>query len=283
MSKVNKDNKSGKFRLAVIDDRSHKHLFNVHFTKTSFFVAIVSIIVVLTAIVYSIIAFTPVRTFIPGYPDARSKRAAIQNAVKVDSLENVIFRWELYTTNLKRVLSGEEGVQLDSIIKNISQTAVADLDDAHLRKQDSLLRQHVTEEEQFGISTRNNRKLPIEGVLFFTPIKGVVLRGFDPHSHPFIDIAAAEGTVVKAALDGTVIHAGWDKDSGYTIYIQHEGELITAYKNTSTLTTKEGNRVKAGAPIAVLGASNEESTGSHLHFELWHNGESIDPTQYLNF
>ena len=230
-----------------------------------------------------LIAFTPIRTFIPGYPDARSKRAAIQNAVKVDSLENVIFRWELYTTNLKRVLTGEEGVQLDSIIKTISQTSVQELDQAHLRKQDSLLRQHVADEEQFGITSRKSRRLPIEGVLFFSPVKGVVLRGFDAHTHPFIDIAAAEGTVVKAALDGTVIHAGWDKETGYAIYIQHEGDLITAYKNNSSITTKEGNRVKAGAPIAVLGASNEESTGSHLHFELWHSGESIDPTQYLNF
>ena len=277
------DNKISKFRFALIDDTSHQHLFVIRFTRSSLIITAVSGAIAMFALMFMLIAFTPIKALIPGYPDALSRKAAIQNAVKVDSLENVIFRWELYTTNLKRVLSGEEGVQLDSIIKNISQTAVADLDDAHLRKQDSLLRQHVTEEEQFGISTRNNRKLPIEGVLFFTPIKGVVLRGFDPHSHPFIDIAAAEGTVVKAALDGTVIHAGWDKDSGYTIYIQHEGELITAYKNTSTLTTKEGNRVKAGAPIAVLGASNEESTGSHLHFELWHNGESIDPTQYLNF
>ena len=95
MSKVNKDNKTSKFRLAVIDDRTHKHLFNLHFTRTGFFVALVSIIVVFTALIYSIIAYTPVRTFIPGYPDAHSKRAAIQNAIRIDSLENVIYRWEL--------------------------------------------------------------------------------------------------------------------------------------------------------------------------------------------
>ena len=277
------DNKISKFRFALIDDTSHQHLFVLRFTRTSLIATVVSGSIAILALIFMLIAFTPIRTFIPGYPDSRSKRAAIQNAVKVDSLENVIFRWELYTTNLKRVLSGEEGIQIDSIIKNISQTSVQDLDQAHLRKQDSLLRQHVTEEEQYSISARNSRKLPIEGVLFFTPVKGVVLTGFDPYTHPFLDIAAAEGTVVKAALDGTVIHAGWDKESGYTLYIQHEGDLITAYKNNITLTTKEGSRVKAGTPIAVVGASNEEDTASHLHFELWHNGESIDPAQYLNF
>ena len=122
MSKVNKDNKSSKFRLAVIDDRSHKHLFNVHFTKTSFFVAIVSIIVVLTAIEYSIIAFTPVRTFIPGYPDAHSKRAAIQNAMRIDSLENVIFRWELYSENLRRVSALEFLQATSDIQKRVFRT-----------------------------------------------------------------------------------------------------------------------------------------------------------------
>ncbi|MBR5564415.1 MAG: M23 family metallopeptidase [Bacteroidales bacterium] len=277
------DNKISKFRFALIDDTSHQHIFVIRFTRASLLATTICGAIAILLLIFMLIAFTPIRTFIPGYPDSRSKRAAIQNAVKVDSLENVIFRWELYTTNLKRVLTGEEGVQLDSIIKTISQTSVQDLDQAHLRKQDSLLRQHVTEEEQFGIASHNSRKLPIEGVLFFTPVKGVVLRGFDAYTHPFLDIAAAEGTVVKAALDGTVIHAGWDKKTGYAIYIQHEGDLITAYKNNSSITTKEGSRVKAGAPIAVVGASNEESTGSHLHFELWHNGENVDPTQYLNF
>ena len=277
------DNKISKFRFALIDDTSHQHLFVIRFTRTSLIVTTICGAIAVLALIFMLIAFTPLKSLVPGYPDARSRRAAIQNAVKVDSLENVIFRWELYTTNLKRVLSGEEGVQLDSIVKSISQTSVKDLDQAHLNKQDSLLRQLVTEEEQFGISAQRSRKLPIEGVLFFSPVKGVVLRGFDTHSHPFLDIAAAEGTVVKAALDGTVIHAGWDKESGYAIYIQHEGEIITAYKNNSSITAKEVSKVKAGAPIAVLGASNEESTGSHLHFELWHNGESVDPAQYLNF
>ena len=277
------DNKISKFRFALIDDTSHQHIFVLRFTRASLLATSICGAIAILLVIFMFIAFTPIRTFIPGYPDARSKRAAIQNAVKVDSLENVIFRWELYTTNLKRVLTGEEGVQLDSIIQTISQTAVQDLDQAHLRKQDSLLRLHVTEEEQFGIASHKSRKLPIEGVLFFTPVKGVVLRGFDSYSHPFLDIAAAEGTVVKAALDGTVIHAGWDKETGYAIYIQHEGDLITAYKNNSSITTKEGIRVKAGTPIAVVGASNEEAAGSHLHFELWHNGENIDPTQYLNF
>lgn len=276
------DNKISKFRLALIDDTSHQHLFVLRFTRTSLIVTTVSAAVAAVALIFLFIAFTPLRTFIPGYPDARAKRAAIQNAVKVDSLENVIFRWELYTSNLKNVLAGEQGVRIDSIINAISRTSVKGLDLTYLKQQDSTLRDLVAKEEQFGIASHNRRELPIEGVLFFTPVKGVILNGFDSHSHPFLDISAAEGTVVKAALDGTVIHTGWSEDNGYTIFIQHDGDLITAYKNAGSLNKKVGDRVKAGTPIAVLGPAGKAAKSSHLHFELWHNGESIDPTQYLS-
>ena len=283
MSKVNKDNKPSKFRLAVIDDRTHKHLFNLHFTRTGFFVGLVSILVVLTALIYSIVAFTPLRTFIPGYPDAHSKRAAIQNAMRIDSLENVIYRWELYSENLRRVVDGEEPLKIDSIINARSSRQVSQEELAELTTKDSLLRQHVKEEEQFGISDRDKRNLPIEGLHFFTPLKGVVSQGYDPAVHPFIDITAPAGSVVKATMDGTVIYDGWSEEAGYTIQIQHDGDIISIYKHNEKLLKKTGDKVSAGSPIAIVGSTGSLSTGDHLHFELWHKGESVDPTKYINF
>lgn len=283
MSKVNKDNKTSKFRLAVIDDKTHKHLFNLHFTRTGFFVALVSILVVFTALIYSIIAYTPVRTFIPGYPDAHSKRAAIQNAIRIDSLENVIYRWELYSENLRRVVEGEEPLKIDSIINanRSSEASPEELADMALR--DSLLRQHVKEEEQFGISARGKRDLPIEGLHFFTPLKGVVSQGYDPAIHPFIDITAPAGSVVKATMDGTVIYDGWSEEAGYTIQIQHDGDIVSIYKHNEKLLKKTGEKVTAGSPIALVGSTGSLTTGDHLHFELWYKGESVDPTKYINF
>ncbi len=283
MSKVQKDNKPHRFRLAVIEDQTHKHLFTLHFTRTGVFVAIVSILVVLTAAIYSIIAYTPVRTFIPGYPDAHSKRAAIQNAMRIDSLENVIYRWELYSENLRRVVEGEEPLKIDSLInsRQRNEATAGELDE--LARKDSLLRKHVKEEEQFGISERGKRNLPIEGLHFFTPLKGVVSQGYDPAVHPYIDITAPSGSVVKAILDGTVISAGWSDDAGYTIQIQHDGDIISIYKHNEKLLKSTGDKVTAGAPIALVGNTGTLSTGEHLHFELWYKGESLDPTRYINF
>ena len=283
MAKHNKDKKRSNFRFAIIDDKSHEHLFTLRFTRTSAFVALVTVVVILCTIIYSTIAYTPIRTFIPGYPDAHSKRAAIQNAIKVDSLERVIFRWEMYSENLKRVLAGEEALKIDSILINSQKTAVADADLAGLMKKDSMLRQGVVEEEQFGISARKHRDLPIEGVLFFTPLKGVVSQGYDSAIHPYIDVTAPSGSVVKAVLDGTVIFSGWSADAGHTIQIQHAGDIVSIYKHNEKLLKKTGDKVTAGTPIALVGNTGEMTTGPHLHFELWHKGETVDPTKYISF
>jgi murein DD-endopeptidase MepM/ murein hydrolase activator NlpD len=283
MSKANKDNRPSKFRLALTDYRTHELYFSIKFTKTTFFVAIVSFFVVLTAIIYSVIAYTPARTFIPGYPDAHSKRAAIQNAIRIDSLENVIYRWELYSENLRRVVEGEEPLKIDSLINARQKSGATEISPADMAHQDSLLRQKVKEEEQFDISARGKRNLPIEGLHFFTPLKGVVSQGYTPSVHPYIDITAPEGSVVKATLDGTVIYDGWSEESGYTLHIQHEGDIVSIYKHNQKLLKKTGDKVTAGSPIALVGNTGNLSSGEHLHFELWHKGETVDPTRYISF
>ena len=277
-----KNNKSGSYRITITENDSHRHIWSTRLTKTSLFVTIVSIVVMVCAITYCLIAYTPVRTFIPGYPDARTKRVAIQNAIKVDSLERVIYRWELYSENLKRAVEGKEPIKIDSIIKASRKDAAEPVDAAALQKQDSLLRDKVKEEEQFEISARGRRDLPIEGLHFFTPLKGVVSQGFDA-THPYIDITAAEGSAVKATLDGTVIYTGWSEDDGNTIQIQHTDDIVSIYKHNDKLLKKAGDKVKAGTSIAIVGNTGDTSTGTHLHFELWHKGEAVDPTRYIKF
>lgn len=283
MAQQNKVKKTRNFRLTLVDDKTHKHLWSAHFTKVGFIVAIISALVMLSAAVFCVVAYTPVRTFIPGYPDAHSKRTAIQNAIRIDSLENVIYRWELYSENLRRVVEGQEPLKIDSLINAAQASRTATADAADLLSKDSLLREVVREEEEFGISARNKRDLPIEGLHFFTPLKGVVSQGYDANIHPYIDITAPAGSVVKATLDGTVIFSGWSEEAGNTIQIQHESDIVSIYKHNEKLLKKVGEKVTAGAPIALVGNTGDISTGTHLHFELWHKGETVDPTLYIKF
>ena len=284
MSKSNKEHKTSNFRLAVIDDQSHKQLLTVHFSRTTLFITIVSVLVTLSAIIFSIIAYTPVRTFIPGYPDARSKRAAIQNAITIDSLETVIYKWGLYSENLKRVMEGMDPIKIDSIVNASMPASTKTADMAEIQRRDSLLRERVKEEDQFGISAeRQKRKLPIEGMHFFCPLKGVISQAYNAVSHPYIDITAPQGSVVKAVLDGTVIYSGWSEDFGHTIQIQHEEDIVSIYKHNEKLLKKTGDKVTAGSPIALVGNSGSLTTGTHLHLELWHQGNAVDPAKYINF
>lgn len=283
MSKINKSSRPTKFRIALIDHYTHQQLASVKISKTGFFIAIVTIIVAFTALIYSVIAYTPVREFIPGYPDAHSKRAALHNAMRIDSLETVIYRWELYSENLRRVVEGQEPLKIDSLINSRQKSGVSNEELAELALKDSLLRQQVREEEQFDISERNKRNLPIDGLLFFTPLKGVISQGYDPAIHPYVDVTAPSGSVVKATLDGTVIYDGWSDEDGYTIQLQHDGDIVSIYKHNEKLLKKTGDKVSAGMPIALVGNTGNLSTGEHLHFELWHKGETVDPTKYISF
>jgi murein DD-endopeptidase MepM/ murein hydrolase activator NlpD len=283
MAKSGKTPKVEHFRISLIDDMTHKQMWVMRFTRTGLFLFIISVITVIMAASFSIVAFTPIRTFIPGYPTAHTKRAAIENALKIDSLQNVIYTWKFYSENLKRVIDGQEPVSIDSLIRSYGGSNADAASRESLDGQDSVLRENVRKAEQFGLSKSGERQLPIEGMHFFTPLKGVISQGYDRLLHPYIDITAPANSVVMSVLDGTVINAGWSDDSGYTIQIQHSDDIVSIYKHNQKLLKKTGDKVSAGTPIALVGNTGALTTGDHLHFELWYRGEAIDPTKYINF
>ncbi len=124
----------------------------------------------------------------------------------------------------------------------------------------------------------------ISSFFFFTPVKGIVTASFNSaEEHYGVDIAAKENEPIKAALDGTVLFSGWTSETGNTIQIQHSNNLVSAYKHCSVLMKKAGQYVKAGEVIAVIGNSGEQTSGPHLHFELWYNGTPIDPQEHIVF
>ena len=282
MSKLKKG-ASNNLRLTIVDDDTHDKLWSRKFTRMGAIVTVITSLVVTITVIFCLIAYTPVRTLIPGYPDARTKHDAIQNAIRIDSLENVITKWELYSENLRRVVDGQEPLKIDSLLEVRKNNARKSTDPKELAKKDSLLRKEVAEEDKFDIKSSSSRTLPIEGMHFFTPLKGVVSQGYDKALHPYIDITAPDNSVVMSVLDGTVISAGWTDTEGYTIRIQHEGDIISVYKHNQKLMKKTGDKVTAGMPIAILGGTGSLSDGDHLHFELWHNGEAVDPTKYISF
>ena len=272
-----------KFRLSLVDNETHNTLRSIRFGRAKLIYGIITAVLALMLIAYLLFAFTPLRTTIPGYPNAHSRRQAVANAIKIDSLENAVARWNIYAESLSRVLTGEASIDLDSLMRTSTARYLSNKDRAELARRDSVLQETVQKEEQFGVGTGAARDLPIEGVHFFTPLKGVVAKGYDRVIYPGIDVSAPTGSVVSAVLDGTVIFTGWDAEQGYIILLQHRDNLLSIYTNNQKLLRSSGDAVKAGTPIALVGGTSTKEGADHLHFELWQNGQSLDPTQFISF
>lgn len=281
MEKSDKKN-SRNYRLSLIDAVSHERLWSVRFTRPIFIGAMVSGIVVAMVAFFVLVAYTPLRTFIPGYPSAQTRRQAVQNAQKIDSLEMRLLQWDLYTENLRRIVAGEEPLRLDG--EMLGGEGSRNMTDAqYYAIKDSLLRADVAKQEQFNVDEAPKKNLPMEAMSFFPPVKGVVSEGFERTLHPYIDITAPAGSMVTSVLDGTVVHTSWDSEDGYLIVIQHAGDILSLYKHNQKLLHRQGDVVKAGTPIGLVAESESLTKGNHLHFELWYEGQAMDPTQFIKF
>lgn len=243
------------------------------------------ILIALVAVAtYLLIDFTPLRRTIRGYPTRATREAALENRLKIDSLERLVQLWAFQVGNIQRVMSGREAMDLDSIAALQSATGETDMYATMYAKQDSILRGIVEKETALDLSQADSHGTLLEGLDFFTPLKGMVTEPYNlAINHPCIDIAADENATVYSILDGTVVSAGYNEDTGYVMIIQHGNDLVSIYKHNDRLLKQAGDKVKTGTPIAIVGNTGRLATGVQLHLELWHAGEAIDPAKYISF
>lgn len=140
--------------------------------------------------------------------------------------------------------------------------------------------------EQLNINT-TNEITNINGIKIATlPVTGTISSRYGVSSrirvstHTGLDIATATGTPIKVVADGTVTLAQYTGSYGYLVKIDHGNGIETWYGHTSKMYVKEGQEVKAGDVIALVGSTGN-STGPHLHFEIRINGEHVNPQKYL--
>jgi len=272
-----------KYRLSIYRDESYQEVLNLKLSRLNVITIIGAITFIFLVIVVSIIAYTPVRELIPGYPDEKTLRDIRMNYILLDSLAKEIEKRDRYFTNLNQIISGREPDNYDNTVDtNISYDNISFSKSA----EDSLLRSLIEQEDQFSLSIVDDNKQisSLSRVHFFAPIKGIVTNSFNSrNNHYGTDIVAAPNQVVKAVLDGTITMATWTLDLGWIIQIQHENDLLSVYAHNAELLKKSGEFVIAGEPIAIIGNSGELTTGPHLHFELWHNGTPLNPEDFIFF
>lgn len=287
MSEKNKGTKKKhpdrKYLFAILDDETHDFRFIIRGTKHAAIFAVAGTVLLIGIVTFCLTAFTPLKRILPGYPSYSNQREAIENALAVDSLETRMRIMTLQLTNIRRIIAGQEPMPLDSIFSNEGLRSAEEVAASIDRSADSILRERIDSIEKYNLRPAEAGQ-NLEGMIFFPPVKGVVTESYNPaKGHPFVDIAVQNNSAVCSVLDGTVIAAYRTDDTGYNIHIQHSNDLVSVYKHNTKLLKDVGDRVSAGTTISMAGDAGSLSTGPHLHFELWHKGEPIDPALYINF
>ena len=284
-----KEKWNDRFRFAVFNDTTFEELWRVRLTRANALLAAALLVVLILALNTSLIAFTNLREFIPGYPDVEMRRNILMNAIMLDSLEHELEIRDKYFRDLNDVISGKQPIGSIAM-----RDSTRDYDNIVFRRsaEDSLFKARVEEEEKYSLSatstmaaTGSEQGTSLANIHFFPPVKGIISSNFNTRTrHYATDIVTQPKAVVSSTLEGTVIMTGWTMETGFVIAIQHANNLLSVYKHNARLLKEMGDRVWAGEAISIVGDSGELYTsGPHLHFELWHNGVPLDPAQYIYF
>lgn len=272
-----------RYRLVVMNDDTFEENFALRLTPLGLFILLGTVTIVMIILVTSLIAFTPLREYIPGYSDTGIRRNLVRLTMKSDSLERSLIAQSAFISNVSDVLKGN--IKADSTQNRPDKNKEYNKLAIDASKNETELRKTIEGQDKYSLSydAETNRNA-ISNFSFFTPIKGIVSSSFKENEQHFgTDIVGPDNEAIKSTLDGTVILATWSSETGYTIMVQHTDNLVSVYKHNSVLLKKVGDYVKAGDPIAIIGNSGEHTTGPHLHFELWYNGNPVDPQEYMVF
>ena len=230
---------------------------------------------------FILIYITPLKEYFRGYTSIELRENAVENSMKLDSLESLYISQSKYIKSLKDLLSGNISFEdLDQNTENIESNSL-ELEIVKTNLDDSLLRALVDEEDKYNAFDLEGERFT---TVLFPPVKGGLSSGFDYESkHYGVDIAMPENSPVHSISEGIVVFAEWTSETGFVIILEHLNGLTSIYKHNSSIIKAQGDRIETGEIIAFTGNTGSLTTGPHLHFELWYRGEPVDPESYIEF
>lgn len=271
-----------KRRLIVLNEDTFEETFSLKLNLMNVFIVVTLSAIFLIGITTYIIAFTPLRQYIPGYASTKLKQDAMNLAIQSDSLETIVNDNKAYLASIKKVLTGDieyAKFNKDSIIaaekQNISEQELL------ATEAENELLEKVKQEDKYNVFETSKPKVSF---VLFPPVGGKIIQKYNAkNEHLAVTIALANNTPIKAVATGTIVFAEWTPSSGYVVIIRHQDAILSVYKNAGSLTKKQGDVVKSGEVVALAGNSVNPESSITLHFELWKDGYPIDPTQFINF
>ena len=266
-----------KYRLVVLNDGTFEERFVLKITPLLVFSVSLIIVFLIFVSTFLLFSYTPLKEYIPGITNQETRNSLIGMSSKVDSLIMVLDNKDLYVKNLKTILNGgvpvleKKNKESDSMEKNIN------LEKTNV---DSLFRLGVEKKTNGDYISRSSNVM----THFVPPLIGVFTGNYDKKKDHFgVDIVSKKGSFVHSVTDGVVVLNNWTKETGFIVAVQHSEGFLSFYKHNSVVLKEVGSFVKGGEEIAIIGNSGELSSGPHLHFELWKNGECVNPEDYIIF
>jgi len=286
-----KANSKDEYQLVVRDVKSFREVGSYNLTPLNLYIALSALVFLVAVAVFMLIAFTPLRQYIPGYGDIVQRQEMNEMEEALTTMGKQLDNQELYIETLKRNIHGEvitadEVEQLSAAVDTVDARPVPPSEEEiRLRREMALERVGSNSRGANGVApSPGSNDVPLAQLYLVAPVNGEISAGFNrSEDHLGVDILAPQNTPVKATRDGIVFMSEFTSSNGNVVGLQHDNNLVTFYKHNSQLLKKVGDQVKAGEAIAIIGNTGKLSSGPHLHFELWHEGEAIDPTGYLRF
>ena len=270
-----------KYKFVFFNESTLEEIWSIRLSQLSVSVYVCAFAFILIALTSVIIILTPIRNYLPGYLDIEVRKAILENALRVDSLEQRFALRSEYIKNISDILSGN--ISIDSIRHSDTMSFVTSEFDIPRSERESAFIQKFEEEEKYNLTALNPNP-PQTEMFFYRPLNGIISSVFNEEKGHFgIDLTSAPKENVLATFDGTVVYTGFDPRYGNVISLQHKNDFISIYKHNDILLKEMGDRVITGEAIAIVGNTGELSTGPHLHFELWHKGAPVNPEEYIAF
>lgn len=276
---------TSRYQLVIRNEENFAEKTSVGFTYSK----IILFSVILFSVIFIISLFLSktllAKWFDPRHAQIEMNKQLVQLKDQFDSLSVEVERKDQFILNFQRVLSGDtSGFKDPAEIMNVETGQSAKRDEGKVQSTDSAFRKEFEKSDLSLVSLTSVKYRELQETFFFSPINGFISDRYDmKRGHYGVDVVAKTNEAVKNVADGSIIFASWTQDAGYVIMIQHRGNLISVYKHNAELLKKVGTFVNAGEIISIVGNSGEMTDGPHLHFELWYNGNPLNPEDFVTF
>lgn len=283
-----RNNWKTKYKLVIKNENTHEDKFVFRLSPRNIFVGVTVSAFVLITFTAFLIAFTPLRVYVPGYTSSDEYHKYRELAIKLDSLEMMSAQNTNYMQNFQNIVNeivSTEGEnqknETDSTLTKYSDEEFLSGREFLWNQEESIIQQINDQNSKYTIPL--TQRATFYSFTFTPPTVGLISTPFNiSEKHYGIDIENKKETPISAIADGIVLFAGLTPDEGNVIILQHTGDIISVYKNNGKILKKTGNTVKANEHIALMGNADKNNRKSHLHFEIWYNGHPLNPTSYIS-